>query len=223
MYFEDCIKESAPIGGAYLIIIIISILEKKWSIFFSGIVLTSLFFIVLPLISYIIRLKYIAIIYKFLFKYIFILVASFMMLSTLSVSKNTSIVFETALSLLYIYMSLKYLDNLISFDDFEFADYINCREYFKVTTAKTIPTTTYSPPKRSATTKKTSVKKTSHKSSSTMVCVNCGKKVKNQESNICPYCGKDISKKANFKTCPTCALEYDSSSTHCPYCGAENK
>jgi len=220
----NCIKEyteeSALIGGGFLITIIVSILEKKWSIFFMGVGLTSLIFIgILPLISYIIRLKYIAIIYRFLFQYVFILVASFIILLTLSVNKDPFIIFETVLLLLYIYLSLKYLNNLVLFDDFEFNDYIDCRKYFKTTTAKT---TTYSPPspkpKHSTTTKKTSPK-----SSSTIVCINCGKKVKNHKSSICPYCGKDISKKINFKKCSTCASEYDASSSHCPYCGAENK
>lgn len=210
-------KETFIPGLSVIIISIISFLEKSWSVLLFGSFLTGIiFFIILPIISYVIRLKYIAIVYRFLLKYIFPLFAGFVILSILSSNENLYLKIEIGLLLLYFYLTLKYLENLILLDNFVFDDYIPCSKYLTIT-KKSAPS---SKPLKSPA--KTSVK-TSAKSSSIVICANCGKKIENPKSNICPYCGKDIYKKVKFKKCPVCGLEYDESYSKCPYCGAENR
>ena len=204
-------KESLIPVISIIILIIISFLEKTWSILLVGFLLTTaIFFVVLPILSLVIRLKYIAIVYRFLLKYIFPLFAGFVILVILSINRNLYWKIEIGLLLLYFYLILKYLENLILLDNFEFDDYIPCSKYL---------------PTKSAPSSKSSKSPTkpSSKSSSIVICANCGKKIEDPKSNICPYCGKDIYKKIKFKKCPVCGLEYDESYSKCPYCGAENK
>jgi len=219
---KECInnytdKETFIPGVNIIIISIISFIAKSWSVLLFGFFLTGIiFFIILPSISYVIRLKYIAVIYRFLLKYIFPIFFGFLILGILLSKGHLHWKIESGLLLLYFYLTLKYLENLILLDNFEFGDYIPCSKYF-TTTKKSVPSS-----KPSKSPAKTSVK-TSAKSSSNVICANCGKKIENPKSNICPYCGKDIYKKIKFKKCPVCGLEYDESYSKCPYCGAENK